>query len=176
MPQWQIDAGGKLEFDVVSVRQNKSGAPWNGGDKQVANIPYGPDDNYRTSGGVFSATNYPVLNLIVFAYKVFTPQGAALAASLPDWAMSEGFNIEARTDNRNLTKDQMRLMMQSLLAERFHLVIHTETRQVPLYAVVRPSPANSAPVCAHTQPANPAPGYSTLQPRDPTPVHHRPIR
>ncbi len=145
MPQWQIDAGGKLEFDVVSVRQNKSGAPWNGGDKQVANIPYGPDDNYRTSGGVFSATNYPVLNLIVFAYKVFTPQGAALAASLPDWAMSEGFNIEARTDNRNLTKDQMRLMMQSLLAERFHLVIHTETRQVPLYAVVLAKPGKLGP-------------------------------
>jgi len=142
---WEIAAGSHQQFDVISVHENKSGVPWNGGDPQVANIPYGPDDNYRNSGGIFSATNYPLLNLIVFAYKVWTPQGAALAASLPDWTMTAGFNIEARTDNRNVTKDQMRLMMQALLADRFHLVLHTESRQVPLYAAVLAKPGKLGP-------------------------------
>lgn len=142
---WEVAAGSRQEFDVISIRENKSGVPWSGGDPQTANIPYGPDDNYRNSGGVFSATNYPLLNLIVFAYKVWTPQGAALAASLPVWTNTAGFNIEARTDNHNVTKDQMRLMMQALLADRFHLVLHTETRQVPLYAAVLAKPGKLGP-------------------------------
>jgi len=145
LPEWEAAAGGKQEFDVASVRQNKSGPPWQGGDPQFANIPYGPDDAFRKTGGDFSATNYPLLNLIVFAYKVPTPQGEVLAASLPSWAMTDGFNIEARTDNHEVTKDQMRLMMRALLVERFHLVVHTEARQVPLYAVVLVKPGKLGP-------------------------------
>ena len=98
------------------------------------NVPYGPDDNFVTTHGILSAKNYPLLNLIVFAYKVPTAQGEALLSSLPLWTNSDLFDIEARTDNRDVTKDQMRLMMQSLLADRFHLVIHRELRQVSLYA------------------------------------------
>jgi uncharacterized protein (TIGR03435 family) len=112
----------------------------------VMNVPYGPDDNYRVTGGVLSAKNYPLLNLIVFAYKVPTAQGQALIASLPAWVTNdELFDIEARTENRDVTQDQMRLMMQSLLAERFHLVIHRETRQVNEYAAVLIKPGKLGP-------------------------------
>jgi uncharacterized protein (TIGR03435 family) len=145
VPAWQIAAGGHQEFDIVSVRQNKSGLPWSGGDKATMNVPYGPDENYRATGGVLSAKNYPLLNLIVFAYKVPTSQGEALLASLPDWTNSDLFNIEARTDNRDVTKDQIRLMMQALLANRFHLVIHRELRQVSLYAAVLMRPGKFGP-------------------------------
>src|SRR5580692_6128609 len=55
VPAWQTAAGGHQEFDVVSVRQNKSGPPWSGGDQMVMNVPYGPDDNYRVTGGSLSA-------------------------------------------------------------------------------------------------------------------------
>jgi hypothetical protein len=169
---WEVAAGSRQEFDVISIRENKSGVPWSGGDPQTANIPYGPDDNYRNSGGVFSATNYPLLNLIVFAYKVWTPQGAALAASLPVWTNTAGFNIEARTDNHNVTKDQMRLMMQALLADRFHLVLHTETRQVPLYAAVLAKPGKLGPACVRIPPTIPAPASLSRAIRTP-PAHPR---
>jgi uncharacterized protein (TIGR03435 family) len=145
VPAWQAAAGSHQEFDVVSVRQNKSGPPWSGGDQMVMNVPYGPDDNYRVTGGILSAKNYPLLNLIVFAYKVPTAQGQALFESLPSWTNSEFFDIEARTDNHDVTKDQMRLMMQSLLAERFHLVIHRELRQVNEYAAVLIKPGKVGP-------------------------------
>jgi len=111
----------------------------------VMNVPYGPDDNYRVTGGVLSAKNYPLLNLIVFAYKVPTAQGQVLFESLPSWVNSELFDIQARTENTGVTKDQMRLMMQSLLAERFHLVIHRELRQVNEYAAVLITPAKLGP-------------------------------
>jgi uncharacterized protein (TIGR03435 family) len=149
VPAWQTAAGGHQEFDVVSVHKNKSGNPWAGGDKMTMNVPYGPDDNYVVTNGVLSAKNYPLLNLIVFAYKVPTAQGEELLASLPVWTNGELYDIEARTDNRDVTKDQMRLMMQALLADRFHLVIHRELRQVNEYAAVLAKPGQ---IGSHIQP------------------------
>jgi len=126
----------KLEFDVASVRQNKSGPGDAGGDKPHVDFPIGSDDSYASTGGVFSAVNLPLISYIIFAYKITTNNRAALLASVPDWVNSEGFNIEARTDNHQVTKNQMRLMMQSLLAERFGLVTHHEIRQVPVFGAV----------------------------------------
>jgi uncharacterized protein (TIGR03435 family) len=55
------------------------------------------------------------------------------------------FDIEAKSEIPNPTKDQMRLMMQSLLAERFKLVLHTETRQLPVLALVLAKPGKLGP-------------------------------
>jgi len=135
MPEWQVAAGGKQEFDVVSVREDK-----NADDPSSVNVPNGPEDAYTNTDGIFSAKNWPLVSLISFAFKNTTAQRDVFRASLPDWALNEGFNIEARTDNHNVSKDQMRLMMQSLLVDRFKLKVHYETRQVSVYAVelVRP--------------------------------------
>jgi uncharacterized protein (TIGR03435 family) len=145
VPAWQGAAGGHQEFDVASVRENKSGNPWSGGAQMVMNIPYGPDDNYRVTGGILSAKNYPLINLLVFAYKVPTAQGQVLFDSLPAWANGELFDIQARTESVDVTKDQMRLMMQSLLEQRFHLVIHREMRQVKEFAAVLMNPGKLGP-------------------------------
>ncbi len=45
---------------------------------------------------------------------------AGLELHVPDWVRNDRYDIEARTAEP-ATKDQMRLMMQSLLAERFKL-------------------------------------------------------
>ena len=135
----------KLQFDVVSIRQNKSGPQEGGGDEPSVNVPSGPEDTFRNTGGVYSAVNMPLNSFISFAYKVTTNQRAAFRDSLPDWAKTEGFNLQARTDNPNVTKDQMREMMRSLLADRFKLVVHYETRQVPVFAVVLAKPGTLGP-------------------------------
>ena len=112
----------KMEFDVASVRENKSGLPPSGV-MPKSNFPLGPGAMYSPNGGLFSASNQPLLVYIMFAYKMTDHEVQALSKQLPNWAATERFDIEAKTDNRAATKDDMRLMMQSLLAERFKLEI-----------------------------------------------------
>jgi len=136
--------GQKLEFDVASVRANRTGFG-EGRDPQRVNVPVGPEETWRDTGGVFSAQNVPLVQMISFAYKVTTGQRAVFRASLPEWTQTEGFNIEARTDNHAVTKDQMREMMRNLLADRFKLVAHRETRDVAVYAVEMVTPGVLGP-------------------------------
>ena len=63
---------------------------------------------------------------------------------VPGWVTTRRFAIEARSSG-NPTKDQFRLMMQSLLAERFHLAVHFEPHEIPVYALSRVSPAKLGP-------------------------------
>ena len=122
-------AGDKLEFDVASIKPNKSL------DEPRSNFPLGPGDVYITNGGYFSATNQPLIVYISFAYKIAARQIEALQYQLPGWVTADGFDIQARASG-NPTKDQMRLMMQSLLADRFNLAVHNETRQVRVYGLL----------------------------------------
>lgn len=142
-PDWQTAAGGKLAFDAASVKQNKSGLPPTG-DKPQSNFPLGPGDLYYANGGLFRGTNLPASNYIFFAYKMSENQLKILMSELPKWATTERFDIQARAEG-NPGKDQMRLMMQSLLADRFKLKIHAETRQLPVYALVLVRPGKTGP-------------------------------
>ena len=155
---WEKAAGGKMSFDVASVKQNKSGV-W----QNSSNVPFGNDDAYSPNGGLFSATNIPVSGYIAFAYKLTFAQNALLRSQLPKWASADRFDIEARAEG-NPTKDQMRLMMQSLLADRFNLAVHFETKEVPVYelALAKPNmlgpqlrPHSDDPPCpSSSSPAN----------------------
>src|SRR5690348_7332980 len=131
---WEEAAGGKMAFDVASVRQNTSGLPPHG-DPVRSNVPLGPDDSYAPTGGLLSISNFDLPNFISFAYKLGLQEGMALRPKLPKWARTERFNIEARGP-ANATKDQMRLMMQSLLADRFKLAVHFETHEQPIFNLV----------------------------------------
>jgi uncharacterized protein (TIGR03435 family) len=105
-------------FDVVSVKANKSG----GGFINLGNL--------GQSGSLYRATNVTLNILITVAYQLKPQQ----MSGLPGWASSEHFDIEARAaDNPGI--DQKRLMLQSLLADRFKLVAHHETQQRPIYAL-----------------------------------------
>jgi bla regulator protein blaR1 len=50
----------------------------------------------------------------------------------PSWLDSDRFELEAVTATPTDT-DQMRRMLQNLLAERFKLVVHRETKEMPVY-------------------------------------------
>jgi uncharacterized protein (TIGR03435 family) len=53
----------------------------------------------------------------------------------PQWLASEKYDVVAKTD-RPATNLQLRLMLQALLAERFQMTLHRETRELPMYALV----------------------------------------
>jgi bla regulator protein blaR1 len=123
----------KMTFEVASVKLSKTpGRP-------ASNVSLEVDDTFAPTGGLFSATNTPLWVYLRFAYKstLSTP-------GLPAWGRTDRFDIEARAQG-NPTKGQFRLMMQSLLADRFKLVMHTETRQSPIYALVRAKPGKNGP-------------------------------
>jgi uncharacterized protein (TIGR03435 family) len=112
-------------FEVASVKQNKTGD----GRMMVMNQP---------DGGVV-ATNLTVTALIRFAYEL---QDFQLIGA-PDWIANEHFDIVAKpTVDRpaapatGLSGQPTRLMLQSLLAERFNLAAHPDTRALPIYALV----------------------------------------
>jgi uncharacterized protein (TIGR03435 family) len=136
VPQWQAAAGGHMAFEVASVKLLKPGARG-----RAPNFALDPGPGFKDllSGesphGRFSAT-FPVPIFIVFAYKLMlsSDQAQAIRAHQPKWFDTDRFEIDAKAAG-NPTKDQMRLMMQSLLAERFHLAVHYETQELPVYAL-----------------------------------------
>jgi uncharacterized protein (TIGR03435 family) len=134
-------------FDVASVKPGRSSG------QSASNFPLGPGDAYTPNGGYFSATNLPLITYVAFAYKLMGNQVQILLDHSPGWVTTEPFDIQARVEG-NPGKDQMRLLMRSLLADRFKLSIHEEARQVSVAALVvakegklgpqiRPHPADS---------------------------------
>jgi uncharacterized protein (TIGR03435 family) len=96
-------------------------------------INYPPNDN-------FSATNITLLALMQWAYGM--PESQILEG--PSWLSSTRFDIQAKDDFgdqvKSLTSNQVselkRRMVQALLADRFQLKLHTETRTLPAYDLV----------------------------------------
>ena len=133
-----------MAFDVASVKLNKSGLPGRGGDAFRANVPLDPGPSYFPNGGLYSSANVTLSSYIAFAYDLDAIQLRYAMPGLPAW-VNERFDVEARAGSNNPTKDQMRLMMQSLLADRFKLALHAETRQIPFYALVLAVPGKTGP-------------------------------
>jgi uncharacterized protein (TIGR03435 family) len=138
---WQAAAGGRMGFEVASVKRNTT-APARA---RISSFPLGPGDIYIPNGGHFHAMNYPLVAYIEFAYKMADSEELLLLPQLPKWATNDRFDIDA-TAQGNPTKDQVRLMMQSLLADRFKLAVHYETRQLPVYVLLMDTPGKLGPL------------------------------
>jgi uncharacterized protein (TIGR03435 family) len=140
LPEWQVAAGGKMAFDVASVKLVASGS------YVPAGFPLDAGNGYRFTGGRFSAA-FPLFVYVMFAYKLTLTPGEidALLAPLPKWVGKESFQIQARAPIDNPSKDQLRLMMQSLLADRFLMSVHFETRTVPALALLVAKPGKLGP-------------------------------
>lgn len=54
---------------------------------------------------------------------------------MPNWGTTQRFDIDAEAPG-SPTVAQKSLMLQSLLADRFKLALHHETRQLPIYALI----------------------------------------
>jgi uncharacterized protein (TIGR03435 family) len=113
-----------LKFEVASVKPNKSGAHF-----YAMIMP----------GGRFTATNNTVRALILNAYEIppYRLSGG------PSWIDSEAYDVEAKPADGAIPPglrgrplwDKTRTMLRALLAERFHLEIRTESKEMPLYEI-----------------------------------------
>ncbi|QEE30285.1 TIGR03435 family protein [Terriglobus albidus] len=150
-----------LRFDVASIRENKSP------DGISSNVPLGPGNVYSPTGGLFLGKNIPLLSYIAFAYRMTDGQLTSFRAMAPEWVRNDRFDIQARTDKNDVTKDELRLMMRSLLKERFNLAVHYESREVTVYALKQVKPGQTGPKL-QPHPAN-SPCPTTLPDKEPTP-------
>lgn len=73
--------------------------------------------------------------LIEFAYNV----DAYRLLGGPSWVGTEYFDVAA-TASGPATQEQFRVMLQKLLNERFNLIVHSETRDTPVYELVVADP------------------------------------
>lgn len=114
----------KPSFEVASIKRNLSTQQGGGG---------GP------RGDRFVVTNVPVRTLINIAFR--PPKGNLLNQQIvggPDWMRSDRFDIEAKMPGSfpSLPYEQIQLMVQSLLEDRFQLKAHRDTRELPVYQLV----------------------------------------
>src|SRR4051812_1538515 len=110
-------------FDVVSIKPDTSDSP-------ASSIGF-------ERGGGFRAINEPVVRIIQEAFGTpSTPRPEVLGA--PGWIESDRFDVET-VAARTASPDQQQAMLRAMLADRFHLVGHTETRERAVYNLVRPA-------------------------------------
>ena len=150
---WEREAGGKASFEVASVKQDLM-PPSPETVHSNIDLGFALFDTARmakpvaASGGFFSETNHSLSEYISFAYKLWPHETWKLQRELPDWALKNRYDIQARAHG-NPTKDQYRLMLQALLADRFKLSGHFETKKMPVFALVLYKPGKLGP---HLQP------------------------
>ena len=131
-------------FDIIAVHQHSSSGADPASSMQ-SNVPLGPGDIFTPTGGVLSVRNAHLITLVAFAFRLSDAQLAELRAHVPDWVLTDRFDVEARTDDRTAGKNTLRLMMQSLLAERFGLQVHHEQRQSTVFGLLLLKPGTLGP-------------------------------
>jgi uncharacterized protein (TIGR03435 family) len=113
-----------LLYKTVSIKPNKSGIKWE-------TIKPGPDR--------VTATNETPQGLIRNAYKVEDNQ----ILGAPSWLGSERYDIEVKVatsaagELHKASSDQNERILQGVLSDRFKLAVHRETKQIPVYELVR---------------------------------------
>jgi uncharacterized protein (TIGR03435 family) len=120
-----------MTFDVASVRQSKLDL----------NLPHKVGGGFSPNSTNLRLENVQIYILLSMAYGVHDHQ----LEGLPDWG-STSYNIQAKSDSaadeklaKLSDKDaqaEKEHMMQALLAERFKLKVHWETRKGPVYDLV----------------------------------------
>jgi len=94
-------------FEVATIRPSQSGS--RGADITPGNLIF---------------RNAPLLEIVAFAYGVQN-----LQVSGPSWLPNARFEIIAKAPNP-ASRDEMRAMLQTLLAERFKLTLHREMKEM----------------------------------------------
>lgn len=125
----QPSTGPSYTFAVVSVKAVQPTDPRGGG------IGFYP-------GGRFESRKFPLLFVIAMAYNV--PFQSTRLTGGPEWLRTQLFDIEATPDKDALPptlptaerRQRLRAMLRALLADRFRLVVRTESKEMPVYAEV----------------------------------------
>ena len=104
-------------FEVATIRRTPS---------DTSGFSYG-----QRPGGLWMMTNRTIVTIIREAY----PTQVQDVFGAPAWVTADAYDVSAKAEG-NPTREEMRLMLQALLADRFKLAMHYEMRERPIYALV----------------------------------------
>lgn len=108
---------GSLTFEVASVKPSRPGG-------SVGGI-------HPAHGGErYLASNAPLKMFITAAYRIKADQ----VVGGPGWIDSDLFDMEAKAEKPSRIED-LHTMLKNLMAERFHLQFHYETKELPVYVL-----------------------------------------
>jgi len=110
-------------FEVASVKVNQQ---WRQEDRSTWRSVL------ETPGDRLTMRNLTMRRIVAWAYHVQSQQVVG-----PGWIDTEHYDILARTA-KPAVEDEMRPMLEALLAERFHLAVHRDTRQMEVLALLQP--------------------------------------
>ena len=102
--------GERVEFEVARVQRHNS---------STGSMRFPPP-----SDGQFAVANVSLKVLISYAFNV---QGSDISGD-PAWVASDRYDVTGKPAKATLSPDQYRLMVQTLLTDRFKLAVHRETR------------------------------------------------
>jgi uncharacterized protein (TIGR03435 family) len=116
---WQLVAQSPAGpvFEVVSIKPSNP-------DAAGTNLP--------PVGGRYTASSVSLRTLVQIAYEVSDSQ----IDGGPEWQTSRRFDIQAKAATPIAGLEAMLPMLKTLLADRFQLKVHTETREMPIYTLV----------------------------------------
>jgi len=112
----------RLAFEAASIKPS--------------NAPRGPQgqmfegEDVRTSPGNLTMENVTVASCLKWAYKIQDTQIAG-----PDWIRHDRFTIAAKAASPAVDS-QLRAMLQTLLAERFKVALHRDSKTIAGYSLV----------------------------------------
>jgi len=116
------DAPGRLTFEVASIRPSTAN-DLNGGIKALP------------GGQEYTSRNVPIKLIISLMYKVPMRQ----IEGGPDWLANDRYNIEAKADH-SYNIDDLHVMFQNLLVDRFKFKFHKVIREGNVYALTVDKP------------------------------------
>ena len=109
-------------FDVASIRAN------NGPEAHTMPPRLGPNIQVLPDG--VTLRRVALKTALAWSYRVMDYQ-----ISGPDWLGTERFDIAAKA-GAQAPEDQLRVMMQTLLADRFKIALHRQTKEMQAYVLV----------------------------------------
>src|SRR5579864_8373915 len=110
-----------LSFEVASITPCKPDTPEPPGE-------HAGMVQFTFPGGRFRASATTLKFLLEWAYGIQPQQHSGG----PSWMGTDRYDVVAKAEG-NATDDQQKLMVQTLLAERFALKVHREKKQLPVY-------------------------------------------
>jgi uncharacterized protein (TIGR03435 family) len=144
-----------LAFEVASV---KPAAQQPGGRGGMIRIQGGPGTR---DPGRITYTNVPLAFLLTIAYDVKNFQLKA-----PAWMDTEHYDVTAKVPE-GATKEQTAVMLQNLIADRFQLILHHETKEMSGYELTLAKTGSKLKESAPEDPAASQPGPPPSGPSGP---------